>query len=389
MTPKALAVFTKENLDAARDRRSLTSALTYSLFGPLVLGMALGTLARMNADDKPLRLAVAGAGNAPSLVRSLEQNGVEVVPTPADVRKAVRAGDLDIALVIPEDYGKDFRASRPARVELVHDASRSESRAPVRRVQSIVDRYGAQVAGLRLSARGVSPQVAQPVRLAEVDLSTAASRAALALGTFPVFLLMAVFISGMNVAIDTTAGERERGSLETLLVHDVARTDLVLGKWMASSAFNLLGVGMTLLVSYLVLGSDRFEGLDVPVALSAGDALRLLGLLFPLVLFAPALQMLISLFARSFKEAQTYLSLLLFVPVLPGFLLALQRIEPEPWMRTVPILAQEVLIADLLRGEAVAPASQALAAGTTLAATAFCIAVTAWMLRHERIVLGR
>jgi sodium transport system permease protein len=389
MTPKALAVFAKETLDAARDRRSLTSALTYSLFGPLVLGMALGTLARMNADDKPLRLAVAGAGNAPSLVRSLEQNGVEVVPAPADVRKAVRDGDLDLALVIPEDYGKDFRASRPARVELVHDASRSESRAPVRRVQSIVDRYGAQVAGLRLSARGVSPQVAQPVRLAEVDLSTSASRAALALGTFPVFLLMAVFISGMNVAIDTTAGERERGSLETLLVHDVARTDLVLGKWMASSAFNLLGVGMTLLISYLVLGSDRFEGLDVPVVLSVGDALRLLGLLFPLVLFAPALQMLISLFARSFKEAQTYLSLLLFVPVLPGFLLALQRIEPEPWMRAVPILAQEVLIAGLLRGEVVAPASQALAAGTTLAATAICIAVTAWMLRHERIVLGR
>jgi sodium transport system permease protein len=389
MTAKALAVFSKETLDAARDRRSLTSALTYSLFGPLVLGLALGTLARMNADDQPLRLAVAGAGNAPSLVRSLEANGVEVVPAPADVRAAVRAGDLDLALVIPEGYGKDFRASRPAQVELVHDASRSESRGPVRRVQSIVERYGAQVAGLRLSARGVSPQVAQPVRLAEIDLSTAASRAALALGTFPVFLLMAVFISGMNVAIDTTAGERERGSLEPLLVHAVSRADLVLGKWMASSAFNLLGVGMTLLVSYLVLGADRFEGLDVPVALSAGDALRMLALLFPLVLFAPALQMLISLFARSFKEAQTYLSLLLFVPVLPGFLLALQRVDAEPWMRSVPILAQQVLLGDLLRGEAIAPAAQMLAAGTTLAATALCIAVTARMLRHERIVLGR
>ncbi|HYO16154.1 MAG TPA: ABC transporter permease subunit [Thermoanaerobaculia bacterium] len=389
MTAKALAVFSKETRDAARDRRSLTSALTYSLFGPLVLGLALGTLARMNADDEPLRLAVAGPGNAPSLVRSLEANGVEVVPAPADVRAAVRAGDLDLALVIPEGYGKDFRASRPARIELVHDASRSESRGPVRRVQSIVERYGTQVASLRLSARGVSPQVAQPVRLAEVDLSTAASRAALALGTFPVFLLMAVFISGMNVAIDTTAGERERGSLEPLLVHAVPRTDLVLGKWMASSAFNLLGLGMTLLVSYLVLGADRFEGLDVPVALRVGDTLRMLAILFPVVLFAPALQMLISLFARSFKEAQTYLSLLLFVPVLPGFLLALQRVDAEPWMRSVPILAQQVLLGDLLRGEAIAPAAQMLAAGTTLAATAVCIAVTARMLRHERIVLGR
>jgi sodium transport system permease protein len=389
MTAKALAVFAKEALDAARDRRSLASALTYSLFGPLVVGLALGTLARMNADDGPLRLAVAGAGHAPSFVRYLEQNDVEIVSPPADVQKAVRGGDLDLALVIPEGYGKDFRASRPARIELVHDASRSDSRAPVRRVQRLVERYGTQVASLRLSARGVSPQVAQPVRLAEVDLSTAASRAALALGTFPIFLLMAAFIGGMNVAIDTTAGERERGSLEALLVHAVARTDLILGKWMASAAFNLLGVGMTLLVSYLVLGSDRFEGLDVPVALSAGDTLRMLGILFPLVLFAPALQMLISLFARSFKEAQTYLSLLLFVPVLPGFLLALQRVDAEPWMRSVPILGQQVLIGDLLRGEAIAPGAQVLAAGTTLAATAVCIALTAWMLRHERIVLGR
>lgn len=386
---KALAVFAKEALDAARDRRSLGSALIYSLFGPLVLGMALGALARSRADGGPLRLTVAGAENAPSLVRYLEQNGVEVVRPAAEVRPAVRSGDLLLALEIPKDYGKDFRASKPAKVELVYDASRSDSRGPVRRVEGLVQRYGMQAAGLRLSARGVSPQVAQPVRLAEIDLSTSASRAALALGTFPIFLLMAAFISAMNIAIDTTAGERERGSLEPLLLHAVKRTELVVGKWMAASLFNLLGVGLTLLISFLVLRSDRLEKLDVPVALSPEDALRLLGLLLPLILFAPALQMLVSLFARTFKEAQTYLSLLIFLPVIPGFLLSLQRIDPEPWMRTVPVLAEQVLIGDLLRGAAVGPVTQFIAAGATLLAAALCLAVTAWLLRHERIVLGR
>jgi len=375
---KVLAVFAKEALDAARDRRSLSSALIYSLFGPLVLAMALGTLARSRSDDGPLSLAVKGAEHAPSLVQFLEQNGIEIVPS----------GSL-VSLSISEDYAEDFRASRSAKVELIYDASRSESRGPVQRVEALIQRYGVQVAGLRLSARGISPQVAQPVKLARIDRSTAASRAALTLGTFPIFLLMAAFISAMNIAIDTTAGERERGSLEPLLVHAASRTDLVAGKWMAAVLFNVLGMGLTLLVSFLVLRWDRLEKLDVPVALSPGDALRLFVLLLPLTLFAPALQMLISLFARSFKEAQTYLSLLIFLPVIPGFLFSLQRIDTEPWMRAVPVLAEQVLIGDLLRGQAIGPATQLIAAAATLLATMLCLAVTARMLRHERIVLGR
>lgn len=375
---KVLAVFAKEALDAARDRRSLSSALIYSLFGPLVLAMALGTLAKSGSDDGPLRLAVEGAERAPSLIQFLEQNGIEVVPSGGPV-----------SLSIPESYAEDFRASRPAKVELIYDASRSESRGPVQRMETLIQRYGVQVAGLRLSARGISPQVAQPVKLARIDRSTAASRAALALGTLPIFLLMAAFVSAMNIAIDTTAGERERGSLEPLLVHAISRTDLVAGKWMAAVLFNALGMGLTLLVSFLVLRWDRLEKLDVPVALSPGDALRLFVLLLPLTLFAPALQMLISLFARSFKEAQTYLSLLIFLPVIPGFLFSFQRLDTEPWMRAVPVLAEQVLIGDLLRGQAIGPAVQLIAAGATLLATMLCLAVTARMLRHERIVLGR
>jgi len=375
---KAMAVFAKETLDAARDRRSLTSALIYSLFGPLVLAMALGAVARSRSEDGPLRLTVTGAERAPSLVRYLEQNGVEIVPSGSPV-----------ALSISADYAEDFRATRPAKVELIYDGSRSDARGPVRRAEALVRRYGAHVTGQRLSARGISPQVAQPVKLEEIDHSTAAARAALALGMLPIFLLMAVFISAMNIAIDATAGERERGSLEPLLVHPVPRAGLVAGKWLAAVLFNALGMGLTLLVTFLVLRWDRLEELDVPVALSPGDALHLFALLLPLTLFAPALQMLISLFARSFKEAQTYLSLLLFLPVIPGFLFSFQRLDPEPWMRTVPVLAEQVLVGDLLRGQAAGPLVHLTAAGATLLATGLCLAVTARLLRHERIVLGR
>jgi sodium transport system permease protein len=389
MTTKALAVFAKEALDAARDRRSLTSALSFALFGPLVLAMALAAVAKSSDDDGPLQLTVAGAGNAPALVRYLEQNGVEISHSSGGVEPAVRRGDLKVALVIPDDYGKDFRASRPARVELVHDASRMGSRTPVRRVERLLERYSAQVAGLRLTARGISPKVVQAVRLDEVDLSTAASRAAFALATFPIFLLMSAFIGGMNVAIDTTAGERERGSLETLLVHAVPRSDLVVGKWMAAVAFNLLAVVLTLFFSFLVLRWDRLQRMDIPVALSIEDALRLLALLLPLALLAPALQMLIALFARSFKEAQTQLSLLMLLPMIPGLLLSFQSFEPRPWMRAVPILAEQVVMRDLLYGKIITPSTLALTVGATLTLAAVCLGVTSRLLCHERIVLGR
>lgn len=389
MTAKALAVFVKETLDAVRDRRSLTSALSFALFGPLVLGMALATLAKKSGDDGPLKVTVAGAEHAPSLIYFLEQNRVEIAPPPADIQAAVRRGDLKLALVIPPDYGKDFRASRPARVDLVHDASRMGSGTLVRRVERLLNRYNGQVAGLRLAARGVSPGTVQPVRLSRIDLSSAASRAALALGSFPIFLLMAAFIGGMNVAIDTTAGERERGSLEGLLVHAVPRIDLVVGKWMACVVFNLLAVVLTLLFSFLVLRWDRLQRMDLPVAMSVEDALRFLMLLLPLALLVPALQMLIALFARSFKEAQTQLSLLMFLPMIPGMMLSFQSFEPRPWMRVVPILGEQIVMGDLLSGKAIDPATLALTAATTLALTVVCIVATARMLQHERIVLGR
>jgi sodium transport system permease protein len=389
MTTKALAVFAKEAIDAARDRRSLLSALSFALFGPLVLGMALATIAKTSDEDGPLKIAVAGAAHAPSLIGFLEQNGVEIEPPPADVEGAVRRGDLKLALVVPPDYGKDFRTSRPAEIELIHDASRLGSSKLVRRVEKLLERYSGQIAGLRLAARGVSVQVVQPVKVSQIDLSSAASRAALALGSFPIFLLMSAFIGGMNVAIDTTAGERERGSLETLLVHAVPRMDLVAGKWMAAVLFNLLAVVLTLFFSFLVLRWDKLQRMDLPVAMSVEDALRFLMLLVPLALLVPALQMLIALFARSFKEAQTQLSLLMFLPMIPGLLLSFQSFEPKPWMRIVPILGEQVVMGDLLRGQTIDPAGLALTAAATLALAGGCLVATARMLQKERIVLGR
>ncbi len=390
----ALVVFIKETTDSLRDRRSITAALVYSLMGPVLIGMVLNVLARREAADDALELAVAGAGTAPSLILYLEQHRARVSQAPADPEAAIRTGKLDLALVIPEDFASDFGQARPASVRLLHDSSKSSTRAPLDRARRLLAAYGGEVGAARLLVRGVSPDVSTALKVEEIDYATSRSRAAVVLGMLPVFLLTAAFVGGMNVAIDVTAGERERGSLEPLLATAVSPEALVLGKWLATAVFSLLGILVSLVFSIVVLRLVDHPALG---ARSGGwgiqppDAIRMIAALIPLALFAAALQMLISTFSRSFKEAQTYLGLLLFLPMLPGFAILFYSFQARPWMAAIPLLGQQMALSDLMRGEAgglfITHAWPA-AAGTVLAAIA-CLYSTARLTRSERIVLGQ
>lgn len=389
MTPRStFVVFAKELTDGLRDRRSLVAAFLYALFGPLVLGFALLSVARQADDRGAFPLAVAGLEEAPSLAAFLARQGASLTPAAADSESAVRAGQQELVLRLGEGYAADFRAGESARVELIYDSSRRSSAARLRRVQQELRAYEREVAEQRLLARGVSPETASPLRPREIDLATPAARAAVAISMLPMFLLMAAFVVSMNLAIDATAGERERGSLEALLVHPVSRSALTAGKWLAAAVLAALGVALTLAASRLVLASERLQALDLPLALSRGELLSLLGLLLPLALLAPALQMLVALFCRSFKEAQTYLSLLLFVPVLPGFFLSFGSREPAAWMEWLPLAGHQVLASRVLRGEALGLEAGGLGLATVTLAVA-CVAATGWLLGRERIVLGR
>lgn len=381
-----LTVFHKELRECLRDRRALGASFLYAIFGPVVVGLALTAVARSSDPNEPLRLALAEAERAPSLVHYLQGEGVEITAAAADPFAAVKNGSCDLLLRVGEDYGEDMVALRPARLELYYDGARAASRRASSRARSVLEGYGRTLTGPRLVARGVSPQVVRPFDLEARDLSTPAARAAVVLAMLPIFLLTAAFVGGMNVAIDTTAGERERGTLEGLLMRPVPRWGLAVGKWLAAAVLNGAVVTLTLLIAGWVLRGERLQALEVPLGLGGRETLLILAALLPLAAFAPALQMLVAIFARTFKEAQTYLSLLLFVPVLPGFLLAFDALEPAPWMGLVPIIAQQLAITDVLRGEIVTLLLPGL---LTLLATALAVYITGRLLHHERIVLGR
>jgi sodium transport system permease protein len=389
MIQATLTVFVKEIVDALRDRRSLVAALLFSFLGPLAVGGALDAVARRGAESPAPELAVAGAERAPSLVAFLTIRGAVVIPAPADPEAAVRNGRIAVVLSVPEDYARDVRQGRPGKLELLYDSSRDRSRKPVDRARGLIAEYGAQVRTLRLLARGISPDVATPVSAEERDFATPRSRAALALAMLPIFLLAAAFVGGMNVAIDTTAGERERGSLGPLLLCPVSTQAMALGKGLAAAVFGLLAIALTLGVALAVLGAWPAAGIGRSPVLAPAQVPLLLAVLAPLAPLAGALQMLVATACRSFKEAQTYLSLLLLAPMLPGFVLAFYALEPPPALAAVPVLGQQVLLDLAMRGRPVAATLLEAAAVTAILAAGACVYATGRLLRSERIVLGR
>ena len=383
------AVWRKELVDALRDRRSLMSALLYPVLMPLMIVLMFGAVVRMEGGDRPLEVPVAGREHAPNLIAYLEQRGVTVLDPPADPEAAVQAGDVDLVLIIDEEYGERFRAVEPAPVRIVHDSSQTASRTGIGRLRALLREYAGQVAALRLLARGVSPDVTQALRVDDLDLATPAETAARVFAMLPMFLILSAFIGALNVAIDTTAGERERNSLEPLLVNPVSRGALATGKWLTTSVFGVAAAVLTLVMFLLMMPFVPLEQLDVQLSLGGRQLLLMSAITVPMALMASSLQMFVATFARSFKEAQTYVSIMIFVPMIPGVVTQIYPLQPADWMMLVPALSHQLLLIDVMGGEGVGALSVSTSAlSTTLLALLF-LALTARLLEQEKIIFGR
>jgi sodium transport system permease protein len=348
-------ILRKELLDAFRDRRMVIVAfLVMPLAVPLLLAgvSALGMKRQTEQLERTLDLPVIGIDRAPNLVIWLGSNDIRVLPGPADPDGAVRRQEYEVILRIDEAYAADWKAGRPAQMELIYDSSRPlQSGASIARVRGLLEAYGAQVGTLRLIARGIHPAVAQPVQVANRDVATPESRFDLAQQMLPYLLLLLAFIGGMQLAIDATAGERERHSLEPLLTTPASREAIISGKILATAAFTLLSLAVTLVMYRLAFWLIPVERID----LSLNVPLRALGWLLlvvlPIVLLGATVLTALAAFARSHREAQGYLPLLIFLPMIPTLMLMVAPVKTRLWMLAVPFLGQNQLILRVLRGE--------------------------------------
>lgn len=373
------SVMRKELRDFARDRRTLALTL---LMGPLLypaIMLGIGALAENRLEtqlDATLELPVVGADRAPNLVAFLQSHGIEAVDPPADLDAAVREQDVDVALAIDPDFGEDWRAGRPAGVEVIHDSTRRTADIPLSRLRAALAGYREQVGALRLYARGIDASITRPIALGSRDLATPeAKRGRMLSLLLPYLLILMSFLGGAYLIMDATAGERERQSLEPLLATPAPRGAIVSGKIAAAS---LVGIVSLLLILLAFKLSAQFAGataemLDVRFAAIG----KLLLVLLPMLFIGTTLLSFLSASAKSMKEAQSHMTWLMLLPMLPIIMLAVNPLKPETWQFAVPFLAQNQLILKVIRAEPVSAEIWAvyLAAGFGLAALLWYAAV--------------
>ena len=352
-------VFTKEVLDNFRDRRTLASALLMGpLFGPLLFAFVINLSIERSLSDveRTLDLPVLGVEYAPTLVDYLRSRNIEIIEAPenrAAALASVKTGLHDVVVIITEGYGEQMATGIPAKVELVSDQANTTADRDARRVRNVLYAYNQELAAIRLSARGVSPLVLRPLNIDDIDVSTASGRSGILLGMMSYFFIFAMLMGGMYLAIDTTAGERERGSLEPLLALPVTRDRLILGKIIATCLFMALSLILSLISFFFALKFMPLQQLGMTPNFGPPVVVAAFFLLAPFILLGASVMTLVASFTKSYKEAQTWLSVVLLAPTLPILIVSLLTLRPRLEFMFVPSLSQHLLLVDMVKNEPV------------------------------------
>jgi len=387
----SMVVFLKEVRENLRDRRTVINTLvTGPLMAPIIFVLLINTLVTRELDkaEKPLPLPVIGAEYAPNLVAALAQQDVEIKPAPADPERAVREQELDVVLRIPASYAGAWQKGEAAQVELIYDASQRDAGGAVARLRGMLEQYSSRTGSLRLLSRGLAPSILRPLAIAERDQSTPQSRSGNMFAMLPYFFILGGFIGGMALAIDTTAGERERQSLEPLLANPVPRWQILAGKLSATTAFAITTVLLSILAFALVGNFLPTEKIGMRLELGPRFMACTMLVMLPLAALLATLQTLVAAFAKSYREAQTYLSLLMFVPVIPTMMLSLMPVKAQMWMYATPLMGQQVIITRLMRGDPVPAQALALSFACTALAALLASMLTTRVYRSERLAIS-
>ena len=343
-----LTVFIKEVIDNLRDRRTLASALIMGpIFGPVLFAFVINLSIERSLDsiERAMDLPVIGEERAPNLVRYLESRNITIVDGPESRAAAIDAvtdGTHDVVLIIPEEFGSQLADTVPAKVELVSDRANTDADRDARRARSALYSYSQELSGIRLTARGVNPMVLRPINVDDVDVSTPSGRSAMLLGMMSYFFIFATLMGGMYLAIDTTAGERERGSLEPLLSLPVTRDQLILGKIGATCLFMALSLSLSLASFYVAIKFMPFQQLGMTPNFGITVVLAAFLVFAPFILLGAALMTLVASFTKSYREAQTWLSVVLIAPTMPILIVSILMLRPRLEFMFVPALSQHL-----------------------------------------------
>ena len=368
----------KELIDAIRDKRSVMAGLYYALFTPILFAVVFTAIINKVTNPEDIEITITNSTAASELTNYLSNRGITHGTDPTSLKK--------IELVISSDFAEQLNSAKSAEVTLIADRSDDNLRSAISRTQGALRGYSSEIASLRLIARGVSPTVIQPLKVHVQDQATSDSKGGQLLGMVILTIVLSVFISGMNLAIDTSAGERERNSLALLLSHPVSVRQLVLSKTLAVSTFGVLGLILVMLVSKIVYPFVPWQELGFSINISLQFMLATLLVGSTVAIFAASMQLFVSFMAKSFKEAQTYLTFVIFVPMAMSYAVTLDFAVDE--LRWAPVSGQLQALIDLAKGKEIPLLQLAVSCLSTLVLSFALIFGMERLLKSEKIVFG-
>lgn len=390
---KIFIVLRKEWRDAMRDNKSLRMALLMPMyFVAIFVASSLFIIHMSNQSrattSEPIKLAVVGAAHLPTLIDWLQERGVKIDAVGDDAYQQVERGDLGYALIIPEDAQEKFATGESIELALVFDATNSKLQGSLHFVRQQIWNWNSRMGSLRLLSRGISPAITSPVSIRDLNIASDQKMGFFVMASLPMLMILTAFIASVGFSADMTAGERERRSLESLLITPASSASLVLGKWLTSFSLTLTVLLVEILLLSIAFAYVPFKELGLRVDVSFTDLMAIYGALGSVALLATGLQFVISLFARNFKDAQTYMGMMVFLPMVPLFYTLFNPSAYEDWFRWVPVLGQQVLVKDLLLGGNVSSFHFVQVWIVALALALIFLFFTASKLRKPKIVYG-
>ena len=356
---KALIVFRKELKDALRDKRALRMAfLPPMYFVAIFVGLVI--FAVNIANDKKVSgitsvpVYVEGEQNLPELVAWLREQGADIKPIESGAFQQVKDKKIDFALILSDEAKQKRAKGESAPVWLVYDGANQKLSSSIGFVRSQVYTWGSRVGAVNLMARGVAPDVGNPIHLREENIADEQKMSVYLLASVPLTLLLAAFIASVGFSADMTAGERERRSLESLLITPAATFSIYLGKWLTSTLLTITILIIQLALLAIAFRFLPFNQLGLRVDVTYIELIKIFWVLLPVVFFAVSLQLSLSIFAKSFKDAQSLVAALIFIPMLLNFYTMFNPGVFYEWWLWVPVLGQAVVIKELLLGGAIA-----------------------------------
>jgi sodium transport system permease protein len=379
-----IVVFMKEMIDNLRDRRSIAMAMIYPLIGPILLGLMITFVAGSLkvVPGSAMRVPTAGTGNAPLLAQYVKAHGAMITEAPPDAEDAVRKGRMPFVMVIPQPQRQD----EPLEITLLTDASRISSVVPIAQLMDLLHGYEHEVAAKELQKMGISPSILAPLAIEQRNVGKSISLGATFLNMMPPFFIFTLFLGGVYLTLDTTSGERERGSFEPLMINPVSRSEVLCGKFGAAVVFTLIALSVQMAAFWSMLHLVPRDALGLMTPPGAARLSLLLPVCLPLALFAVAAQLVIAAVTRSLKEAQTYLGLLPLVPAIAGMLLVFAPVELHSLLAAIPTFGQTVLMGQVIRSETMSWSLIAISAFATLAVTMILLAIAFRLYEREQIL---